>query len=340
MGSLLLLWFPFAIVSWFIGAFDLFFLWRKTDVSRALIPGLVSDICRFPCRLGPLPVEISGVYALAPTVSSWFLEHPLRMILVHTLSTIMVIHAPFIRWFYKDHPSCLNSNRCDYYIITHGGDETIAAQAEHHGTDHAIYQVCHDFKRDYTNILGLAYNLTWNLESQLVEWLDALVHNSFVRYSNIGDAPGFDVGDIPYNTRASGVPIRPIDLGKVPERLVMIESFSTLAILTSSTKGRYDTNFEGHEHKWSCFHLAGPPSPEVTLTILANVYGQRHFRDVHTVLKLHNSRHYQMESVGSHALLEGMATIAFFITLDQVLETPLSIPNFLIFKPNTSGKRE
>ncbi|XP_058193066.1 uncharacterized protein LOC131310187 [Rhododendron vialii] len=42
--------------------------------------------------------------------------------------------------FMKDHASYPNSNRCDYYVIIDGGDEIIAAQARHHGTDHAIYQ--------------------------------------------------------------------------------------------------------------------------------------------------------------------------------------------------------
>ncbi|KAF7152907.1 hypothetical protein RHSIM_Rhsim01G0094600 [Rhododendron simsii] len=41
---------------------------------------------------------------------------------------------------------------------------------------------------------------------------------------------GFDIGDIPYNNRASGVPVRPIDLDKVPESLVMIEKFSSFTI--------------------------------------------------------------------------------------------------------------
>ncbi|KAG5564695.1 hypothetical protein RHGRI_000773 [Rhododendron griersonianum] len=52
---------------------------------------------------------------------------------------------------------------------------------------------------------------------------------------------GFDVGDIPYNTRASGVPVRPIDLGKFPERLVMIEKFSSFAIneFNESKKTKY-----------------------------------------------------------------------------------------------------
>ncbi|KAE9465303.1 hypothetical protein C3L33_02787, partial [Rhododendron williamsianum] len=58
------------------------------------------------------------------------------------LGIIMVIHAPFIGLFYEDNASY--PNRCDYYVITDGGDEMIAAQAEHQGTNHAIYQVCYD----------------------------------------------------------------------------------------------------------------------------------------------------------------------------------------------------
>ncbi|XP_058217299.1 uncharacterized protein LOC131328367 [Rhododendron vialii] len=39
------------------------------------------------------------------------------------------------------------------------------------------------FVREYRDVLGLGDNLIWAVRDDLVKWLDALVHNSFVRYS-------------------------------------------------------------------------------------------------------------------------------------------------------------
>lgn len=106
---------------------------RRPDVSRA--PQPVNNI--YPCswRLGPLPVEISGVCALYLTVvrcrslisdldggCSSSSDFPDGCVVVefkrydpcpradplYTPSILMVIHAPFIRWFYKD---CCPSNQ-------------------------------------------------------------------------------------------------------------------------------------------------------------------------------------------------------------------------------------
>lgn len=102
----------------------------------------------------------------------------------------MVIHAPFIRWFYKEHASYLNTDGGYYYVITDGGDsgdETIVVEIEHYETNHVIYKAHDDFKRDYAHILGLSDNLRWNLESLVIEWLNPLIRNSFVRYSTVGN---------------------------------------------------------------------------------------------------------------------------------------------------------
>ncbi|KAG5559966.1 hypothetical protein RHGRI_003306 [Rhododendron griersonianum] len=47
-------------------------------------------------------------------------------------------------------------------------------------TDHAT------FIRDYGQRLGLHANLEWASETDMAIWLDAAVHNSFVRSSTIG----------------------------------------------------------------------------------------------------------------------------------------------------------
>lgn len=73
-----------------------------------------------------------------------------------------------------------------YYVITAGGDETIAGQAKHWETNHLIYKA-HDYlKHDYADILDLSDNLKWDLRGQIVGWSDALVRNSFVHYSTVG----------------------------------------------------------------------------------------------------------------------------------------------------------
>ncbi|KAI8557081.1 hypothetical protein RHMOL_Rhmol05G0306800 [Rhododendron molle] len=42
------------------------------------------------------------------------------------------------------------------------------------------------FVREYGDVLGLGDNLVWAVRADLVKWLDALVHNSFLRYSTPG----------------------------------------------------------------------------------------------------------------------------------------------------------
>lgn len=58
------------------------------------------------------------------------------------------------------------------------------------------------------------------------------------------ESGGFDVGDIPYNTMPEGVPVRPIDLGRHPDMLVMIENLSSFAIEGFNERKKTEYQFQ------------------------------------------------------------------------------------------------
>ncbi|KAG5528449.1 hypothetical protein RHGRI_029210 [Rhododendron griersonianum] len=98
----------------------------------------------------------------------------------------MLIHVFFIRLVYVKYHYYDRPHGGFYYVIPIKGQRIIAVVARHRGTSHLDYKAYSNLERDYKDILGLGDNLRWNLKSDLVHWLDALVHNSFLRYSTVG----------------------------------------------------------------------------------------------------------------------------------------------------------
>lgn len=59
--------------------------------------------------------------------------------------------------------------------------------AEHRATGDLEYKDYSNFGHDYKDILDLGDNLRWSSTSNLITWLEALVHNSlFMRYKTVG----------------------------------------------------------------------------------------------------------------------------------------------------------
>lgn len=57
--------------------------------------------------------------------------------------------------------------------------------AEHRVTGDLEYKDYSNFGHDYKDILDLGDNLRWSSTSNLITWLEALVHDSFMRCNSI-----------------------------------------------------------------------------------------------------------------------------------------------------------
>ncbi|KAG5552504.1 hypothetical protein RHGRI_010553 [Rhododendron griersonianum] len=98
----------------------------------------------------------------------------------------MVLHVPFRRWVHVRHrnPQALHGGF--YCLLPVQGRRVIAAVARYRRPGQLEYKAFSIFVREYADMLGLGENLIWAVRDDLVKWLDALVHNSFMRHSTPG----------------------------------------------------------------------------------------------------------------------------------------------------------
>ncbi|KAG5552620.1 hypothetical protein RHGRI_010641 [Rhododendron griersonianum] len=66
------------------------------------------------------------------------------------------------------------------------GRRVIAAVARYRRPGQLEYKAFSIFACEYADMLGLGDNLIWVVRDDFVKWLDALVHNSFIRHSTPG----------------------------------------------------------------------------------------------------------------------------------------------------------
>ncbi|XP_058187675.1 uncharacterized protein LOC131304450 [Rhododendron vialii] len=95
----------------------------------------------------------------------------------------MVVPVPFRRWVHVKHRNPQNLHGGFYCLLPIRGQRVIAAVARYRHGGQLEYKAYSMFVREYRDVLGLGDNLIWAVRDDLVKWLDALVHNSFVRYS-------------------------------------------------------------------------------------------------------------------------------------------------------------
>ncbi|KAI8543770.1 hypothetical protein RHMOL_Rhmol08G0244100 [Rhododendron molle] len=98
----------------------------------------------------------------------------------------MAVRVPFRRWLHVRHRNPETPHGGFYYLLPIEGRRVIAAVARYPRPGHLEYKAFSLFVREYRDILGLDENLEWAVRDDLVKWLDALVHNSFMRYSTAG----------------------------------------------------------------------------------------------------------------------------------------------------------
>ncbi|KAI8543798.1 hypothetical protein RHMOL_Rhmol08G0246800 [Rhododendron molle] len=98
----------------------------------------------------------------------------------------MVVPVPFHRWVHVKHRNPRTVHGGFYCLLPIQGQRVIAAVARYRHGGQLEYKAYSMFVREYADLLGLSDNLVWAVRDDLVKWLDALVHNSFVRYSTPG----------------------------------------------------------------------------------------------------------------------------------------------------------
>ncbi|KAG5512937.1 hypothetical protein RHGRI_038647 [Rhododendron griersonianum] len=98
----------------------------------------------------------------------------------------MVLCVPFRRWVHVKHrnPQALHGGF--YCLLPIQGRRVIAAVARYRRPGQLEYKAFSIFAREYADMLGLGDNLIWAVRDDFVKWLDALVHNSFIRHSTPG----------------------------------------------------------------------------------------------------------------------------------------------------------
>ncbi|KAI8523042.1 hypothetical protein RHMOL_Rhmol13G0043600 [Rhododendron molle] len=74
-----------------------------------------------------------------------------------------------------------------YCLVPIRGQTVIAVVARYRHGRQLEYKAYSIFVREYKDVFSLGDNLIWTVRDDLVKWLDALVHNSFVRYSTPGE---------------------------------------------------------------------------------------------------------------------------------------------------------
>ncbi|KAI8567429.1 hypothetical protein RHMOL_Rhmol02G0121500 [Rhododendron molle] len=98
----------------------------------------------------------------------------------------MVLHVPFRRWVHVKYQNPQPLHGGFYCLLPVQGRRVIAAVARYRHPGQLEYKALSIFVCEYADILGLGDNLIWAGRDDLVKWLDALVHNSFMRHSTPG----------------------------------------------------------------------------------------------------------------------------------------------------------
>ncbi|KAI8556051.1 hypothetical protein RHMOL_Rhmol05G0222600 [Rhododendron molle] len=98
----------------------------------------------------------------------------------------MVLHVPFRRWVHVRYRNPQHLHGRFYCLLLVQGRRVVAAIARYRHPGQLEYKAFSIFVREYAVILGLGDNLIWAARDDLVNWLDALVHNSFMRHSTVG----------------------------------------------------------------------------------------------------------------------------------------------------------
>ncbi|KAI8568461.1 hypothetical protein RHMOL_Rhmol02G0201400 [Rhododendron molle] len=98
----------------------------------------------------------------------------------------MVVPVPFRRWVLVKYRGSQTIHGGFYCLLPIQGQRVIAAVASYRHGGQLEYKAYSMFVREYGDVLGLGDNLVWAVRADLVKWLDALVHNSFLRYSTPG----------------------------------------------------------------------------------------------------------------------------------------------------------
>ncbi|KAG5536259.1 hypothetical protein RHGRI_023888 [Rhododendron griersonianum] len=98
----------------------------------------------------------------------------------------MVLRVPFRRWVLVNHRNPQPVHGGFYCLLPIQGRRVVAAVTRYQRSVQLEYKAFSIFVREYRDILGLGDNLIWTIRDDLVKWLDALVHNSFIRHSTPG----------------------------------------------------------------------------------------------------------------------------------------------------------
>ncbi|KAI8546116.1 hypothetical protein RHMOL_Rhmol07G0091200 [Rhododendron molle] len=104
----------------------------------------------------------------------------------------MVVRVPFHRWIHVRHRTLQPVHGGFYCLLPIQGRRVIAAVARYRHSGQLQYKAFSLFVREYAELLGLGDNLIWAVRDDLVKWLDALVHNSFMRHSTPGLRASFE----------------------------------------------------------------------------------------------------------------------------------------------------
>ncbi|KAI8525091.1 hypothetical protein RHMOL_Rhmol13G0201100 [Rhododendron molle] len=101
-------------------------------------------------------------------------------------SSNMVVRVPFRRWLHVRYRNSETLYGGFYCLLPIQGRRVVAAVARYRQPGQLEYKAYSLFVHEYAEILGLGENLIWAAREDLVKWLDALVHNSYVRHSTPG----------------------------------------------------------------------------------------------------------------------------------------------------------
>ncbi|KAI8543769.1 hypothetical protein RHMOL_Rhmol08G0244000 [Rhododendron molle] len=104
----------------------------------------------------------------------------------------MVVRVPFHRWVHVEHRSLQPVHGGFYCLLPIQGRRVIAVVARYRHPGQLECKAFSLFVREYAELLGLGDNLIWAVRDDLVKWLDALVHNSFMRHSTPGLRASFE----------------------------------------------------------------------------------------------------------------------------------------------------
>ncbi|KAI8558976.1 hypothetical protein RHMOL_Rhmol04G0138200 [Rhododendron molle] len=105
----------------------------------------------------------------------------------------MVVRVPFRRWLHVKHRNLETRHGGFYCLLLIEGRRVIAVVARYPRPAQLEYKAYSIIVREYGEILGLGENLIWAVREDLIKWMDALVHNSYMRHSTPGSSKGLSL---------------------------------------------------------------------------------------------------------------------------------------------------